>query len=134
MSDEPTPTRANKRAASAEAADLGDPPSGSTNAPETNLASEEPSVAKDKYKEELQATVAVLRGELERYSEERERVLATSGMTLEQARALSDMHMDRLHRYNDIKDAGQVLFGKLAELRGKTVKEMHQEYGVESDD
>ncbi|KAJ1837760.1 hypothetical protein LPJ70_005726, partial [Coemansia sp. RSA 2708] len=51
-----------------------------------------------------------------------------------QARKLNDQNIDRLHRYNDIKDAAQTLFGKLAELKGQTVKEIYGEYGVGLDD
>ncbi|KAI9506824.1 DNA repair protein, partial [Coemansia spiralis] len=51
-----------------------------------------------------------------------------SNLSIEQARKMNEEHIDRLHRYNDIKDAGQIMFGKLAELKGKTVKEIYEEY------
>ncbi|XP_056207991.1 LOW QUALITY PROTEIN: DNA repair protein SWI5 homolog [Falco biarmicus] len=33
-----------------------------------------------------------------------------------------------LHEYNDIKDAGQMLLGKLAVIRGVTTKQLYPEY------
>eukprot|EP00741_Cyanophora_paradoxa_P011610 tig00020563_g11218.t1 len=39
-------------------------------------------------------------------------------------------HIDRLHRYNDIKDAGQKMLGRLAEIHGTTTKEMYKQFDV----
>ena len=39
-------------------------------------------------------------------------------------------HIKNLHEYNEIKDAAQIVLGRLAELEGVTVKEMHDKYGV----
>jgi hypothetical protein len=36
-----------------------------------------------------------------------------------------------LHEYNEVKDAGQILFGKLAELQGKTTKAIYHEFDVD---
>ncbi|KAJ2459036.1 swi5-like zinc finger protein, partial [Coemansia sp. RSA 2322] len=81
---------------------------------------------------ELAETISALRRELEAQVKARDELLSDSSkMSVEQARLATNEHIDRLHRYNDIKDAGQVLFGKLAELQGKTVKEVYEEYGVD---
>ncbi|KAJ2782191.1 hypothetical protein GGI15_002989 [Coemansia interrupta] len=135
MNDASTPTKRTKRAAEADDDDLGESPSALISVPETDAVLSSPLPCKeDSYKTELQIAVAVLRKELEAQNEERARLLSSSGMTMDEALHLSSVHMERLHTYNDIKDAGQVLFGKLAELRGKTAREMHEEYGVQSDD
>ncbi|TCD64745.1 swi5-like zinc finger protein [Steccherinum ochraceum] len=39
-------------------------------------------------------------------------------------------HIKLLHRYNEAKDATQILIGKLAMHRGSTIKEVHEEYGL----
>ncbi|KAJ2232686.1 swi5-like zinc finger protein [Coemansia sp. RSA 455] len=83
---------------------------------------------------ELAAAVATLKGDLEAQTKTRDALLAKSNLTMEQARQVTDEHIDRLHRYNDIKDAGQMLFGKLAELKGKTVKEIYKDYNVNIED
>jgi len=45
-----------------------------------------------------------------------------------------DEIMKALHKYNDIKDATQVVLGRLAILEGVTVAEMHRKYNLlESD-
>ncbi|KAJ2747066.1 swi5-like zinc finger protein [Coemansia sp. BCRC 34301] len=83
---------------------------------------------------ELTAAIASLKSDLEAQTKARDALLAKSGLTMEKARQLTDEHIDQLHRYNDIKDAGQILFGKLAELQGKTVKEVYVDYSVAIED
>jgi len=39
-----------------------------------------------------------------------------------------------LHQYNDLKDAAQNIFGRLAELEGTTTKEMYKRYNLDLDD
>lgn len=43
-------------------------------------------------------------------------------------------HIDNLHRYNEIKDAAQLVLGRLAEMEEVTLKEMHEKYGVSASD
>ncbi|XP_057169360.1 DNA repair protein SWI5 homolog [Ursus arctos] len=43
-------------------------------------------------------------------------------------------HISQLHEYNDIKDVGQVLLGKLAVIRGVTTKELYPEFGLDMND
>ncbi|KAJ2889115.1 Swi5 protein [Coemansia asiatica] len=88
----------------------------------------------DERRKELEAAIDALKQELARHIRGRDDLLERSGLSVEQARQETDKHIDRLHRYNDIKDVGQVLFGKLAELHGKTVKEMYEKYGVDTSD
>ncbi|XP_040818678.1 DNA repair protein SWI5 homolog [Ochotona curzoniae] len=43
-------------------------------------------------------------------------------------------HISQLHEYNDIKDVGQMLLGKLAVIRGVTTKELYPEFGLDVND
>lgn len=36
-----------------------------------------------------------------------------------------------LHEFNDIKDVTQIVLGKLASVQGKTLKELHEQFGLE---
>ncbi|XP_069729725.1 DNA repair protein SWI5 homolog, partial [Phaenicophaeus curvirostris] len=56
--------------------------------------------------------------------------LLSEGYSLEEL----EKHISLLHEYNDIKDAGQMLLGKLAVIRGVTTKQMYPEYDLELSD
>jgi len=43
-------------------------------------------------------------------------------------------HMERLHDYNSVKDVGQMLMGKLAEIEGEATRDMYKRYGLEETD
>ncbi|KAM8934274.1 DNA repair protein SWI5 homolog [Pelodytes ibericus] len=43
-------------------------------------------------------------------------------------------HISLLHQYNELKDAGQMLLGRLAVLRGVTTKDLYAEFGMEMED
>ncbi|EHA99962.1 hypothetical protein GW7_01922, partial [Heterocephalus glaber] len=43
-------------------------------------------------------------------------------------------HISQLHEYNDIKDVGQMLLGKLAVIRGVTTKELYPEFNLDVND
>ncbi|XP_068012220.1 DNA repair protein SWI5 homolog isoform X1 [Melanerpes formicivorus] len=56
--------------------------------------------------------------------------LLSEGYNLEEL----EQRISLLHEYNDIKDAGQMLLGKLAVIRGVTTKELYPEYDLELSD
>ncbi|XP_034238455.1 DNA repair protein SWI5 homolog [Thrips palmi] len=39
--------------------------------------------------------------------------------------------MSLLHKYNEIKDATQIVLGRLASLEGQTLKQVHERFGLE---
>ncbi|XP_056875649.1 DNA repair protein SWI5 homolog isoform X2 [Takifugu flavidus] len=43
-------------------------------------------------------------------------------------------HINMLHEYNDIKDIGQALLGRIAALRGTTTRDLYSHFGLELDD
>ncbi|KAG8844931.1 hypothetical protein FRB91_002213 [Serendipita sp. 411] len=51
-----------------------------------------------------------------------------------EAQSIVNKHIKLLHSYNESKDAAQALIGKLAVATGTTVRELHQKYGLSSED
>jgi hypothetical protein len=45
-----------------------------------------------------------------------------------------DKYIELLHRYNDAKDFGQFLLGKLALLKQCTVSSLYNEFDLDTDD
>ncbi|TPX38683.1 hypothetical protein SeMB42_g06599 [Synchytrium endobioticum] len=43
-------------------------------------------------------------------------------------------HIMMLHRYNEIKDIGQMILGKLAEMESTTTKGMYARFGLDEED
>ncbi|XP_077478247.1 DNA repair protein SWI5 homolog [Stigmatopora argus] len=43
-------------------------------------------------------------------------------------------HIDMLHEYNDIKDIGQSLLGRIAALRGTTTRDLYGHFGLDLED
>ena len=43
-------------------------------------------------------------------------------------------HMDRLHRYNEIKDSAQTLLGVLANIKGVCVRDLYSEFSLDMND
>ena len=43
-------------------------------------------------------------------------------------------YIDHLHEYNEIKDVGQMLLGKLAEVQGTTTAQLYQQFDLNLDD
>ncbi|RIA97210.1 Swi5-domain-containing protein [Glomus cerebriforme] len=52
---------------------------------------------------------------------------------LDVQKTLND-HYRQLHEYNEIKDVGQMLLGKCAEIEGTTTREMYKKFGLELND
>ena len=48
--------------------------------------------------------------------------------------SLYQQYIDKLHKYNEIKDATQCLLGKLAEINRCSVQEMYEKYEFSKDD
>ena len=43
------------------------------------------------------------------------------------------LHIDALHEYNEIKDVGQMLLGKIAEVEGTTTTALYERFGLDLD-
>ena len=43
------------------------------------------------------------------------------------------IHIDKLHEYNEVKDVGQLLLGKIAEVEGTTTAALYERFGLELD-
>nr|XP_033816473.1 DNA repair protein SWI5 homolog [Geotrypetes seraphini] len=56
--------------------------------------------------------------------------LVAEGYSLEEL----DKHISLLHQYNDLRDAGQLLLGRLAVFRGVTTKDLYLEFDMELED
>uniref|UniRef100_A0ABM5F767 DNA repair protein SWI5 homolog n=1 Tax=Pogona vitticeps TaxID=103695 RepID=A0ABM5F767_9SAUR len=56
--------------------------------------------------------------------------LLAEGYSLEEL----ENHIALLHEYNEIKDVGQMLLGRLAVIRGVTTKEIYPEFGLDLND
>lgn len=41
------------------------------------------------------------------------------------------VHIDKLHEYNEVKDAGQILLGKIAEVQGTTTAAVYERFGLD---
>ena len=44
------------------------------------------------------------------------------------------VHIEKLHEYNETKDIGQILLGKLAEVEGATITTLYERFGLGLDD
>ena len=82
-----------------------------------------------------QETEESLRADIERLKEQ---IKANEAEIEELSREYSEdelqQYIDHLHEYNEIKDVGQLLLGKLAEVQGTTVSELYREFDLSLDD
>ncbi|KAL1918203.1 uncharacterized protein VTP21DRAFT_3469 [Calcarisporiella thermophila] len=85
---------------------------------------------KEKLKEEIKA----LEQELESLQNKEQQVKAALLDKSDKANEVVDNHIKQLHEYNDVKDSGQLLIGKCAELEGSTTKEIYARFGLQVDD
>ncbi|XP_058015612.1 DNA repair protein SWI5 homolog [Ahaetulla prasina] len=56
--------------------------------------------------------------------------IKTEGYNLEEL----ENHITLLHEYNEIKDTGQMLLGRLAAIRGVTTKDLYSEFDLDLND
>ena len=60
------------------------------------------------------------------------RLESTLSITSEaEVKAFTQEHIRRLHRYNDLRDMGQVLGGRLADVRSVPLRSVFEEFGVD---
>ncbi|KAH8995467.1 DNA repair protein [Lactarius akahatsu] len=52
----------------------------------------------------------------------------------EDAQQIVSRHIKLLHRYNEAKDAAQIIIGKLAAHKQTTIRQIHEDYGLTGDD
>ncbi|KAI9449730.1 DNA repair protein, partial [Lactarius psammicola] len=52
----------------------------------------------------------------------------------EDAQQIVSRHIKLLHRYNEAKDAAQIIIGKLAAHKQTTIRQIHEDYGLTDDD
>ncbi|EKM84321.1 hypothetical protein AGABI1DRAFT_124641 [Agaricus bisporus var. burnettii JB137-S8] len=76
--------------------------------------------------QKTQARVVALKDEIEALQ-------AALGID-EDAQAIVKLHISLLHRYNEAKDATQILIGRLATLRNTTVRQIHEDYDLKDSD
>ncbi|XP_052789285.1 DNA repair protein SWI5 homolog isoform X2 [Mya arenaria] len=43
-------------------------------------------------------------------------------------------HIEKLHEYNEIKDVGQMVLGRLAGMQGVTTRDLYDQYGLNLED
>ncbi|KAF3848943.1 hypothetical protein F7725_015440 [Dissostichus mawsoni] len=68
--------------------------------------------------------------ELERRREQLDTEIAQLEAEVEEL----EHHIDMLHEYNDIKDIGQSLLGRIAAVRGTTTRDLYSQFDLELDD
>ncbi|KAI8911330.1 Swi5-domain-containing protein [Powellomyces hirtus] len=81
----------------------------------------------------LQSDISRLRAKLADLESEA-RVLEGSLSPGTNVDAEASAHIKRLHDYNEIKDIGQLLFGRLAEREGTTTRSMYERFDLGVDD
>lgn len=90
-----------------------------------------PSVGKSSaaHEDNLQREIAELKQKEASLDKEIEQ-LEAEGYGIEEL----DKHISLLHEYNELKDTGQMLLGRLAVLRGVTTKDLYAEFGLDLED
>ena len=78
--------------------------------------------------EQVARDVTKLRAQLEEVEQEIKE-LSAAGCHEEELK----MHIDALHEYNEIKDVGQILLGRIAEIEGTTTTSLYERFGLELD-
>ncbi|WAR30587.1 SWI5-like protein [Mya arenaria] len=62
--------------------------------------------------------------------------LKTTGVTGHKGYQESELqtHIEKLHEYNEIKDVGQMVLGRLAGMQGVTTRDLYDQYGLNLED
>ncbi|KAJ1916102.1 swi5-like zinc finger protein [Mycoemilia scoparia] len=82
----------------------------------------------------VRESIAKLEEDLEKAKEEHKRLLSKWGKSMDEATKKDGKHIEQMHQYNQFKDIAQMLFGKLAELQSKTVKEVYKDFDIDIED
>ncbi|RUO96543.1 hypothetical protein BC936DRAFT_141863, partial [Jimgerdemannia flammicorona] len=82
----------------------------------------------------LEDDIATLENKLRGLQDEYHQIKSALSLSDDAADNLVDEHIRRLHEYNEIKDVGQMLLGKVAATEGTTIKKMYERFGVDLDD
>lgn len=60
--------------------------------------------------------------------------LTSPTLSIDEIESAHRQYMQLLHRYNETKDVGQALLGRLAQLTGCTTKDLYPQYGLSLDE
>ena len=82
----------------------------------------------DENSEDLARTVEQLKEELEEVNSE------IAALSRDYREEELQLHIEALHEYNEVKDAGQILLGKLAEVERTTTASLYEKFGLSLDD
>ncbi|XP_005992209.1 DNA repair protein SWI5 homolog [Latimeria chalumnae] len=79
---------------------------------------------------------AVLEAQIEDLKKKRDALDADIEQLLSEGYSLEELekHISLLHEYNDVKDVGQLLLGKLAVVRGVPTRDLYGEFKLELED
>lgn len=78
--------------------------------------------------ERLSSNITKLKERLEEFEKEIE------GFVEDYCEEELQVHIDKLHEYNEVKDMGQLLLGKLAEVEGTTTAALYERFGLKLED
>uniref|UniRef100_UPI00358E0155 DNA repair protein SWI5 homolog n=1 Tax=Myxine glutinosa TaxID=7769 RepID=UPI00358E0155 len=45
-----------------------------------------------------------------------------------------ELHIEKMHEYNEVKDVAQMLLGRLAMVRGVTTRDLYEDYNLQLED
>ncbi|XP_071096760.1 DNA repair protein SWI5 homolog [Haliotis cracherodii] len=79
--------------------------------------------------ETLQADIAALHARLSQVETEIQQ-MNNDGYRQEELQS----HIEKLHEYNEIKDTGQMILGRIATMEAVRTKDLYEKYGLELED
>ncbi len=91
------------------------------------------SVSSSHWKNEAMPTSSTCIQGLELELEEIEKEISERSISYSVGAGKLQTHIDMLHEYNEMKDAGQILLGKLAEVEATTTAQLYSRYGLNLD-